>query len=989
MIFSQLSSAKTLREKLFCLERHELEGATLHFPEQLDFLSGFSFVRIDSRLALLEGTDTNIPVDLPVCSLLGSLHSLNLPFCFMLEGEQNRVNVFLGIRDGVGCPQRAILEGYWGCGCCSDAVDTGERIRRLADHSVCGALSGIPSLHRRSKREMQASAPSSRWIRGLWGRRWSFLVCGFPLSDDTISGYRDSLIAEIAGQRTGVTRSEILLNEQRLAEQYLSGVEQFIKRLAGASGSGVWQIGAWLFAGNELDVRLGLGLLSADFGGSVGQSQPLRAHLCRKDNSLTPSFINLLTTQEAATLVSIPDQESPGFAMRKSARFDCDVAAPATPALIVIGGVVKDGVATGIPFSVPLESLTRHGLVAGVTGSGKTTTCKQILRQLREQHVPFLVIESAKSEYRCLLAEPAFEDMLVFTLGDETPGRSAPFRMNPFEVPSGILVQSHLDYLKALFRASFVMYAPMPYVLEEALHEIYRDKGWNLSANQNTRGIDPLAFPTLTDLYEKIDDVVNRLGYDERIAKDILAGLKTRINNLRLGAKGLMLDTTEGVPVEELLRRPVLLELHRLGNDDEKAFLIGLILTRIYEHYQTDHSSPPAHGLRHLILIEEAHRLFKHVPEESAEGEGNMRAAAVETFCSMLAEIRAYGEGLLVAEQIPTKLARDVLKNTSLKVMHRLVARDDRDTLGDTMNLSQPQKRHAVALERGRAAVFGEGMDEACLIDIPSPPYNGQEIGDVFVYSHMRRLFYDASPGLLLPHVACACCPARETSCGTIREIVRAAVLGRQGIEQFNRIFFAAIRDEALERLTEPLMMLLGGARYHPDDRNAVLSCLLVHGARQSLESQGRMYGYTYADMRRLMHSFMVMAVTHEAGSELPGSIVNPLRRRSDQPFEGCVHCVNRCQYRYEISLFISDAAVSADFRHITTAIDDDNDMWQALASLCRRVSSRLYDGTDSGLMRELTLCFVAQKVAAVELAPTVQERVVRNVMAALDTMDY
>ena len=41
----------------------------------------------------------------------------------------------------------------------------------------------------------------------------------------------------------------------------------------------------------------------------------------------------------------------------------------------------------------------------------------------------------------------------------------------------------------------------------------------------------------------------------------------------------------------------------------------------------------------------------------------------------MLAEIRAYGEGIVVAEQIPTKLVPDVVKNTALKVVHRLPGR--------------------------------------------------------------------------------------------------------------------------------------------------------------------------------------------------------------------------------------------------------------------------------------------------------------------------
>lgn len=39
----------------------------------------------------------------------------------------------------------------------------------------------------------------------------------------------------------------------------------------------------------------------------------------------------------------------------------------------------------------------------------------------------------------------------------------------------------------------------------------------------------------------------------------------------------------------------------------------------------------------------------------------------------------------MIAEQIPTKLAPDTLKNTNLKIVHRTVAREDREAVGKAM----------------------------------------------------------------------------------------------------------------------------------------------------------------------------------------------------------------------------------------------------------------------------------------------------------------
>ena len=79
----------------------------------------------------------------------------------------------------------------------------------------------------------------------------------------------------------------------------------------------------------------------------------------------------------------------------------------------------------------------------------------------------------------------------------------------------------------------------------------------------------------------------------------------------------------------------------------------------------------------------------------------------------MLAEIRSYGQGFIIADQIPNKLAPEALKNTNLKIMHRIVSVDDRDSMGGAMNLDDIQKRHVTALGQGRALVYAEKMEQA------------------------------------------------------------------------------------------------------------------------------------------------------------------------------------------------------------------------------------------------------------------------------------
>ena len=46
------------------------------------------------------------------------------------------------------------------------------------------------------------------------------------------------------------------------------------------------------------------------------------------------------------------------------------------------------------------KSLNMHTFITGSTGSGKSNAVYQILMELRQDRVPFLVIEPAKGEYK-------------------------------------------------------------------------------------------------------------------------------------------------------------------------------------------------------------------------------------------------------------------------------------------------------------------------------------------------------------------------------------------------------------------------------------------------------------------------------------------------------------------------------------------------------------------------------------------------------------
>ncbi|MCI5139960.1 MAG: hypothetical protein D3922_16475, partial [Candidatus Electrothrix sp. AR1] len=73
----------------------------------------------------------------------------------------------------------------------------------------------------------------------------------------------------------------------------------------------------------------------------------------------------------------------------------------------------------------------------------------------------------------------------------------------------------------------------------------------------------------------------------------------------------------------------------------------------------------------------------------------------------ILAEVRGFGEGILIAEQIPTQLVKGAVGNTNLKLMHQLEDQESFNLFCDILSLNKRQKEFARSLGQGHAVVRG------------------------------------------------------------------------------------------------------------------------------------------------------------------------------------------------------------------------------------------------------------------------------------------
>jgi len=112
-----------------------------------------------------------------------------------------------------------------------------------------------------------------------------------------------------------------------------------------------------------------------------------------------------------------------------------------------------------------------------------------------------------------------------------------------------------------------------------------------------------------------------------------------------------------------------------------------------------------------VTVVEEAHRLLGRAKGSvGGSAQAQAKEQAAEAFANVLAENRKYGEGVIIAEQIPSKLVEDAVKNTNLKVMCRLTSEEERTYLGEAMALAPEQMIQAARLTVGQALVYSDEL---------------------------------------------------------------------------------------------------------------------------------------------------------------------------------------------------------------------------------------------------------------------------------------
>lgn len=594
-----------------------------------------------------------------------------------------------------------------------------------------------------------------------------------------------TLLGTSVGINRGYTSNQSVSVSRSVAKTYLNKFAQFTEkltdmhceRLRKGRNLGFWNVGTYVMGYRDEDVTTVLGILRSIYSGDETYIEPIRLHLLHqneaikaiknfelipvihpdsitdKSEPLTKEWHMLgeayqylstpLNTEELSIETSLPRKDVPGLRfVRSSVRFANNPGTNYGKGLLPMGKIIDSGVVQGNDYSIDINSLVRHSLIVGSTGCGKTTTCKTVINEVLSRDIPVLIIEPAKDEYvrwaikwnkenpkkTINIFMPGVKNLEVFGVKDGNRAVEQ-LRINPFQ-PAAVKdapidMLTRCEQLTALINASLPTSDILPVIIDEAFFTFLSEiVGSEFTGGDMKQKED---YPKLDKVLPIARKILNGRGYSQEVSNGLAAALDTRFKYLVRGKRGDVLNVNRSTDFNKLFNQPTVINLSKIANQKDKALVMSLLMLSLYEFrisaYNYDEKyreKAQKNELLHMTVVEEAHNVLAK-PKADTSGVGNPQQVVADLFGNMLSEIRSYGEGLMLVDQVPTRLIDDAIRNTNYKIAHRLSAKEDVDVMASALGLRMDQQTLIPLLQQGQTVIACDKDDAASWVSINKP----------------------------------------------------------------------------------------------------------------------------------------------------------------------------------------------------------------------------------------------------------------------------
>jgi hypothetical protein len=345
----------------------------------------------------------------------------------------------------------------------------------------------------------------------------------------------------------------------------------------------------------------------------------------------------------------------------------------------IVLGRVKGRTGMFHEFQLQVEDLRRHVSIVGMTGSGKSTTAGLIVRQAAVLGIPVMILDW-HNEHSDLVSAMGG---LVFSPGKDN------FAINPLDMGPEAGPAEHIEHVEMvtdIFSDTYHFTHPQAYMFRNALQRC-----GDVAADREV--------PTLSSLVSTIESYPLRSAYDN----ETKVALLRRIVPLTQGHVGRAFNSPSSHTIDELLDTVVCVELGHIRDTLSRTIFANVLMKLVYE-------KRISRKLRigHLMMIEEARNIAPIRREEDPPSVGER----------MISEMRKFGESMLFVAQFPSQIPAEIMKNSGVRIIHRVAWAEDLRLTRDSLNLTQDQVAHVANLGVGEAVVSLTRLQKPILIQV-------------------------------------------------------------------------------------------------------------------------------------------------------------------------------------------------------------------------------------------------------------------------------
>ncbi|MBU2541750.1 MAG: topoisomerase DNA-binding C4 zinc finger domain-containing protein [Candidatus Omnitrophica bacterium] len=335
------------------------------------------------------------------------------------------------------------------------------------------------------------------------------------------------------------------------------------------------------------------------------------------------------------------------------------------------------------PYHLEIKNFTKHLLITGTTGFGKTSFFQNTMTFLHKMGTKFLAIDIKKDTRELLHRIP----MLILRFKENTN-----FKLNPLQRLPGVSQIEQDDlFIRLLAETTFLAEGSTSLLLD-SLCELRNKKG----------------AITVFDLYQSIEEkgkkfrTLRQLGWRD----SCLRSLKTLVLSF-----GPMLDCAEGLPIHRIIQEHnVVAELDSAGS--YKSFF-GTLLPAYYLKWKISNNIKSPF---HANFCDEGNMLLS----KTIEFHSVTKKLSILTLIELG---REFQESWFISSQEPKKLSESVKCNTATKILLPLEDGPSRNYMSDTVGMTQTQTIHTTLFVTGQSVVKQEGQ-KPHKITLDPPPEN-------------------------------------------------------------------------------------------------------------------------------------------------------------------------------------------------------------------------------------------------------------------------